>query len=100
MHEDYGAEGVRVEYKSRTALVDNWAEFAFDNTAVSTSRLSIAKVWLDWEHRRLYDGELFCPAKQWKPYAPGQENIRNLWTGWAFARQDGFVVDQRALNVQ
>jgi hypothetical protein len=27
VHEDYDAGGVCVEYNSRTALVDNWAEF-------------------------------------------------------------------------
>ena len=61
VHEDNDAGGVCGEYSSRTALVDNWAEFADVNTAVSTSRLSIAKACL-------YDAEVFCPAQQWQPY--------------------------------
>ena len=103
VHEDFDAEGTaRVvrTYTSRAALVENWAVFAFENDAVSTSRLYIAKVWLDWEHRRIYDGEAFCPDHQEpKPYAPGQKNMRNRWTGWAFARELGFVGDEERMQV-
>jgi hypothetical protein len=102
VHEDFDAEGTaRVvrTYTSRAALVENWAVFAFENDAVSTSRLYIAKVWLDWEHRRIYDGEAFCPGEELKPYAPWQKNTRNRWTGWAFPAQSGFVVDQERIKV-
>ena len=104
VHEDFDAEGLsRVvqTYTCRAAFERNWDVFVFSKDAECKSRrpISIAQAWLNWEHRRIYDGEEFHPGRELKPYAPEQENVRNRWTGWEFARQDDFVVDQGLIQV-
>ena len=97
--EEHDAQGRVVEaicFTNKKALLDHLEDFKV-RTDVGGLRnnkqaVNVGQLWLEYQQRRIYYKQKFAPNTT-LAYTHQGFNERNMWTGWRYEQQEGFVVD-------
>ena len=97
--EEHDAQGRVVEaicFTNKKALLEHLEDFKvrtdLGGLRNNKQAVNVGQLWLEYQQRRIYYKQKFAPNTT-LAYTHQGFNERNMWTGWRYEQQEGFVVD-------
>jgi hypothetical protein len=97
--EEHDAQGRVVEeicFTNKKALLEHLEDFKVlrvsTDQGLRNNKQAVGQLWLEYQQRRIYYKQKFAPNTT-LAYTHQGFNERNMWTGWRYEQQEGFVVD-------